>query len=232
MTRSPRRSCASPLICTVLLAAASAAGGCAAPGGLGEGEPAPAVSAQPRPQPLWPAWAGTSSRTPGAGSAAPMPAPTPLPGGPEVGPGGLAAVNARDVVRADRRMRPFLGKGSIREPGRAGLRPVVHADLTGDGEDELVIAADTESGRTALSVYTARDNRIVPILFTVGRRMTAESLGPDLLVRTAADDDSEQAVRYRWDGERMTVVSDERRFDRSPPTIGPKPSAGTGRDPR
>ncbi|MFD6874801.1 MULTISPECIES: hypothetical protein [unclassified Streptomyces] len=233
MTRSPRRSPAALLLrAAVLAAAASTVGGCAAPGGLGPAEPAPALSAQPRPEALWPGWPGTSSRAPGAGVATRVPAPTPLPDGPEVGPGGLVAVNAPDVVRADKRMRPFLSKGTIDAPGRAGMRPVVHADLTGDGKEELVVAADTESGRTALSVYTARGKRIVPILFTLGRRLVAETLGPDLLIRTAADDNSEQAVRYRWDGERMKVVSDERRFDKSPPSAGDEPSAGTGRGPR
>ncbi|MFF3016437.1 hypothetical protein [Streptomyces sp. NPDC057939] len=233
MTRSSRRCPAALLLrAAVLAAAASAVGGCAAPGGLGPGEPVPAVSAQPRPEALWPAWPGTSPRAPGTGAATRVPAPASLPDGPEVGPGGLAAVNALDVVRADKRMRPFLAKGTIRFPGRAGVRPVVHADLTGDGKEDLVVAADTESGRTALSVYTARGKRIVPILFTLGRRMVAETLGSDLLIRTAADDNSEQAVRYRWDGERMKVVSDERRFDKSPPSTGAGPSAAAGRDPR
>ncbi|MGO4456178.1 hypothetical protein AB4039_02405 [Streptomyces sp. M-16] len=229
MTRSPRRTTAALLLSATALALA----GCAAPGGLAVGEPVAPVSLQPLPRTLWPAWADDSPRAAGVATGTRQPPPAPLAGAPEVGPEGLTAVNELDVVRADKQMKPFLGKGRIDAPGRAGLRPAVHLDVTGDGKQDLLVAADTESGRTALSVYTARGDEIVPILFTVGRRMAAESLGPDLLIRIAADDGSEQAVRYRWDGERMTVVSDERRFNKSCPSRGPEapaPSerAGTG----
>ncbi|MFJ3878216.1 hypothetical protein ACIPW5_12235 [Streptomyces sp. NPDC090077] len=219
MTRSPRRStAAAPLLCAAALAALAAAG-CAAPGGLAPGESVAPVSPQPQPEPLWPAWTGEPPRAAGAATGTRQPPPEPLRGAPEVGPGGLAAVDATAVVKADKRMKLFLGKGVIHAPGGAGLRPPVHLDLTGNGQQELVVAADTESGRTALSVYAAEGSRIVPVLFTIGRRLTAESLGRDLLVRTAPDDGSEQAVRYHWDGTRMTVVSDERRY------TGPVPCA-------
>lgn len=220
MTRSPRRSTAALLLCATALAL----GGCAAPGGLATGEPVAPVSPQPLPQTLWPAWADDSPKAAGVATGTRQPAPSPLPDGPEVGPGGLAAVDALDVVRADKRMRQMLGKGKIDAPGRAGVRPGVLLDVTGDGKKELLVAADTETGRTALSVYAAQGGRIVPVLFTIGRRMAAESLGRDLLIRTAADDGSEQAVRYRWDGERMTVVSDERRYNKIP---APSETSGT-----
>ncbi|RST03331.1 hypothetical protein EF910_20465 [Streptomyces sp. WAC07149] len=209
MTRSPRRStAAAPLLCAVAFAAA----GCAAPGGLAPGESVAPVSPQPQPEPLWPAWTDASPRAAGAATGTRQPPPEPLRDAPEVGPGGLRAVDATAVAKADKRMKLFLGKGVLNAPGGAGLRPAVYADLTGNGQKELVVAADTESGRTALSVYAAEGKRIVPVLFTVGRRMQAESIGQDLLVRTAPDDGSEQVVRYHWDGTRMTVVSDERRY--------------------
>lgn len=231
MTRSPRRTTAALL----LSATALALGGCASPGGLAVGEPVAPVSLQPLPRTLWPAWADDSPKAAGVATGTRQPPPAPLAGAPEVGPQGLTAVNELDVVRADKRMKPFLGKGRIDAPGRSGVRPAVHLDVTGDGKQDLLVAADTETGRTALSVYTARGKQIVPILFTVGRRMAAESLGPDLLIRIAADDGSEQAVRYRWDGERMTVVSDERRFNKSCPSRGPGapgPSERAGTDGR
>jgi hypothetical protein len=46
--------------------------------------------------------------------------------------------------------------------------------------------------------------------------MTVEAIGRDLLARIASGDGAEQAVRYHWDGLRMTVVSDERRFPEPP----------------
>ncbi|MFD9571491.1 hypothetical protein ACFWBI_16765 [Streptomyces sp. NPDC059982] len=224
MTRSLRLSTAALL----LGALAPALGGCASPDGLATGEPVAPVSPQPLPQTLWPAWAGASPPGGGAATGTRAPAPSPLPNGPEVGAEGLGAVNELDVVRADKRMRQFLGPGKINAPGRPGIRPPVLLDVTGDGKKELLIAADTETGRTVLSVYTAEGTRIVPVHFTIGRGMAAESLGRDLLVRTAADDGSEQAVRYRWDGERMTVVSDERRYAKDPAAPGPDGASAAG----
>lgn len=215
MTRSPHRSRtarAATAVALLLCAAASASAGCAAPGGLAPGEPVAPVSPQPQPEALWPAWSEDSPRAPGAATGTRQPPPAPLPDAPEPGPEGLASVDVAAVVKADKRMRLLTGKGMINAPGRAGIRPPVHLDLTGDGRKELVVAADTETGRTALSVYAARGKEIVPILFTIGRRMAVESIGQDLLVRTAPDDGSEQAVRYHWDGTRMTVVNDERRY--------------------
>ncbi|MYY82659.1 hypothetical protein GT044_15575, partial [Streptomyces sp. SID335] len=40
--------------------------GCAGTDGLGHGDSAPSVSVQPRPEAVWPAWAGRTSRAPGA----------------------------------------------------------------------------------------------------------------------------------------------------------------------
>ncbi|ROQ98120.1 hypothetical protein EDE04_4643 [Streptomyces sp. 2132.2] len=225
MTR-PARPLAAALSCALICALA--VGGCSAPGGLGVGEPAPPVSAQPRPESLWPLWTDHSVSGPGKPVGTREPRPQPLKDAPEVGAGGLPAVSVRDVVRADKAMKPFLAKGWIDAPGKVGIRPPVYRDLTGDGAQDLIVAADAETGRTALTVYTAEGTRIVPVLFTVGRRLAVETIGGDLLLRTAADDGSEQAVRYHWDGERMRVVSDERRYSKSLPgcdseQAGPQP---------
>ncbi|WP_406182676.1 hypothetical protein [Streptomyces sp. NBC_01006] len=214
MTR-PIRHLTAALLCA--FTCALAVGGCSAPGGLGVGEPAPPVSAQPQPESLWPLWTDRSVSGPGKSVGTREPPPQPLENAPEVGAGGLPAVNVQDVVRADKQMKAFAAKGWIDAPGKVGMRPPVFRDLTGDGSQELIVAADAETGRTALTVYSAEGTRIVPILFTVGRRMAAETIGGDLLLRTAADDGSEQAVRYHWDGERMRVVSDERRYSKSLP---------------
>ncbi|MER6318176.1 hypothetical protein ABT237_31075 [Streptomyces sp. NPDC001581] len=128
-------------------------------------------------------------------------------------------------------MRPYLGKASLREPGLAGVRPPVHRDLTGDGRPELIVAADTATGRSALSVYSVVGGRIVSVPFTMGRQLSAETIGTDLLVRIAADDGSEQAVRYHWDGERMTVVDDERTFRKSGPRCDPGESPASAAPP-
>ncbi|MEV7523281.1 hypothetical protein [Streptomyces sp. NPDC091371] len=224
MTPSPRS-----LLATVLCACALAAGGCAAPGGLGAASPAPPVSMQPRPEPLWPAW----TAAPGASVGRREPPPRPLKNAPVLGPSGLRGVEPGEVARADPRMKPYVGSGtSLRAPGRAGLRPPVYKDLTGDGNPDLVVAADMATGRSALSVYAVADGKIVSVLFTIGRQLTAEAIGSDLLVRTAADDGSEQAVRYHWDGDRMTVVNDERTFRTPDSECAPGSPAPDGRSAR
>ncbi|MFJ7590329.1 hypothetical protein ACIQZO_23675 [Streptomyces sp. NPDC097617] len=219
MTHASRRFPAA-----LLCACALAVGGCSAPGGLGATTPAPPVSAQPRPEPLWPAW----TSAPGAAVGRQEPAPTPLKNAPEVGARGLDGVEPVEVARADPRMRPYLGKDSIEAPGRAGLRPPVHRDLTGDGQPDLIMAADTATGRSALSVYSVVNGRIVSVLFTIGRQLAADAIGTDLLVRIAADDGSEQVVRYHWGGDRMTVVNDERRFRKAGPGCDPDEAPAPG----
>ncbi|MFJ3924136.1 hypothetical protein [Streptomyces sp. NPDC090022] len=247
MFRLPRRALAGPVY-VLTGALALAAGGCAAPGGLDAGEPAPPVAAQPSPDPLWPAWSETSPTSPGAPAATREAPPLPLKGAPEIPAGGFGddGVDVLDVVRADQRMKPYAAQGWIQAPGRAGLRPPVYQDLTGDGHPELIVAADTESGRTVLAAYTAREGKVYPILLTAGARMAVEALGRDLVVRTAAQDSVEHAVRYRWDGDRMTVVQDEKRYRKPapgkdhdekpvapgvPPSIPPPGPSGAGTAP-
>ncbi|MBM7172421.1 hypothetical protein JQK87_29315 [Streptomyces sp. G44] len=185
---------------------------CAGPDSLGPGEAVPPVSAQPRPEVVWPGWSGTSPRAPGADAATHQPPPKALKGLPEVGSAGLASLNVHAVLRADPRTRPLADRGLIDRPGRAGLRRPAFLDLTGDKKPEMLVAADTESGRNVLAVYSARGGKVYPVLLTSGRRMSVETIGSDLLVRTPCAEGGEQAVRFHWDGERMSTVSDFRDF--------------------
>ncbi|MFI6639844.1 FG-GAP repeat protein [Streptomyces sp. NPDC050504] len=206
-SRTALRALTAAAVCAVPLL-----GGCAAPSGLAEGDAVPAVAAQPSPAALWPAWSDASSSEPGgAAVAGQQPAPRPL-AGVRIPAGGLAALDVREVVRADPKARACCDKPRIDRPGRAGVRPPVLHDLTGDGHAELVVAADLESGRSAVAVYRARGELLVPVLYTTGRRLAVEAVGTDLLVRGAADDGAEQAVRYRWDGERLSTVSDIKNY--------------------
>ncbi|MGW7275002.1 hypothetical protein ACWGH5_31325 [Streptomyces sp. NPDC054864] len=215
--------------------AAVALAGCGSVDGLGAGEPAPSVSVQPRPEPLWPAWTSTSSEAPGADAATHQPPPEPLAGLPKLGRGGLGAEDFRKVLRADPRMKPLADRGEIDRPGQAGLRPPLLTDLTGDGRPELLVAADTESGRSLLVAYKESEGRVYPILLTSGKRVSVETLGPDLLVRSPCADGGEQAVRFHWDGVRMSTVSDTKNYNKAPdgadgsspspqPTPKPKPT--------
>lgn len=216
MTRPTRLSlAAAALLCIGL-------GGCAAPGGLGAGEAAPPVSSQPQPQALWPSWTDSPSSS-GAAVASRVPPPTPLDDAPAVGPAGIAKVDVQAVLRADKAMKKFADEQELKGPGKAGVRPPRYADLTGDGKPELIVAVDSPTGRSMLSVYTAIDGKILPILFTSGRRLSAEIVGSDLLIRTADDDGSAHSIRYHWDGQRMSVLSDEHRFGNAiaGPSTGP-----------
>ncbi|MGA4848719.1 hypothetical protein ACOBQB_21610 [Streptomyces sp. G5(2025)] len=207
---------AAPFVGLATLAAlvALALTGCADPDGLGPGEAVPPVSAQPRPEAVWPAWSGASPRAPGADAATRQPPPKALKGLPEVGPGGLASLNVHAVLRADPRTKPLAGRDLIDGPGRAGLRRPAFLDLTGDKKPEMLVAADTESGRNVLAVYSARGGKVYPVLLTSGRRMSVETIGPDLLVRTPCAEGGEQAVRFHWDGARMSTVSDFRDYEK------------------
>ncbi|MEU7578893.1 hypothetical protein AB0B50_14955 [Streptomyces sp. NPDC041068] len=198
--------------------------GCGSTNGLGPGEAAPSVSMQPHPEAVWPAWSGTS-RAPGAEAGTRQPPPQPLKGLPKVGSGGLAAMDVHAILRADPRTRPLADRGLIDRPGRAGLRPPMFVDLTGDKKPELLVAADTESGRNVLAVYTERDGKVYPILFTSGRNLSVETIGPDLLVRTPCAEGGEQAVRFHWDGARMSTVSDVKSYKKQPdPTKTSEPT--------
>ncbi|MEV0317685.1 hypothetical protein ACIBKX_04050 [Streptomyces sp. NPDC050658] len=205
--RSRLLRCA-PLAVTAVVVLA----GCGGVDGLDAGEPAPSVSVQPRPEPLWPAWSGTSPKAPGADTATHQPPPEPLPDLPPLGRDGLGGLDVRQLLRADQRMRPLADRPTIKRPGGAGLRPPVLADLTGDGHKELLVAADLESRRSVLAVYRQRGKRVYPILFTSGKRIGIDTLGPDLLVRSSCADGGEQAVRFHWDGVRMSTVSDVKNY--------------------
>ncbi|MFJ2769716.1 hypothetical protein [Streptomyces sp. NPDC087300] len=225
--------CAAPLAVLAVFALS----GCERTNGLGAGTPAPSVSVQPRPESVWPAWASTSSEAPGADAATREPPPRALKGLPKVGSGGLAEMDVRAILRADPRTRPLADREMIDRPGQAGLRPPMFTDLTGDKKPELLVAADTESGRSVVVAYTERGGKVYPILFTSGRSMSVETIGPDLLVRTPCADGGEQAVRFHWDGARMSTLSDVKNYKKpvEPKETGepktsrpPTPSASPG----
>lgn len=210
----------------IAVTAAVVLAGCGSVDGLDAGEKAPAVSVQPRPDPLWPAWSGASSEAPGADTATHQPPPEALEGLPRLGRDGLTSVDFRKVLRADPRMKPIADRVIIDRPGGVGLRPPLRTDLTGDGRPELLVAADTESGRSVLAVYTEHEGHVYPILHTAGKRVSVETLGQDLLVRSSCTDGGEQAVRYHWDGVRMSTVSDTKNYKKTHETDGSEDSDG------
>ncbi|MEU4925616.1 hypothetical protein AB0G54_03760 [Streptomyces yokosukanensis] len=212
--------------CAVLVAA-GAATGCAATDGLAAGEPAPSVSVQPRPESVWPAWTRGSDSAPGAEASTHQPPPEPLKGLPRIGTDAvkdLRDLDVRTVLRADPRTRPYADQPVTDRPGPAGLRPPRYADLSGDGQPELLVAADTESGRTLLAVFAARAGRVYTVLLTGGRQVAVETLGQDLVLRSLCTDGAQQAVRFHWDGVRMITVSDEKKYGSAATQPMPSPT--------
>lgn len=130
----------------------------------------------------------------------------------------------RDVLRADPQMKQQAKRADITKPGRAGIRPARLADLTGDGTTELLVAVDTETGRTILAAYTERDGKVYPILLTTAQRATIETVGNDLVMRSPSADGGEKAVRYHWDGARMMTVSDTTTYRKGGPSSVPESS--------
>ncbi|WP_428954831.1 hypothetical protein [Streptomyces sp. cg35] len=194
--------------------------GCGRTDGLAAGEAAPSVSVQPQPQDVWPAWSSTSTKAPGAEASTHQPPPKPLTGLPRLGKEGIRGLDVHAVLRADPRMQPIAGRGDIDEPGKAGVRPPMYRDLTGDGRPELLVAVDTETRRTVLTVYREGDDgRVYPVLFTTGKRVAVETLGQDLLLRSSCADGGEQAVRFHWDGVRMSTLRDVKKYKKSQPTL-------------
>ncbi|MEU9097111.1 hypothetical protein [Streptomyces sp. NPDC048361] len=193
--------------------------GCGARSGLVEGDRAYEVPLQPLPQQLWPAWYESDARRNGGiGSGHPEPR-APLADAPPVPKEGLRALDPETVLKADPAAKGLTRLPMTDRPGRPGIRPPVLHDLTGhDGTPELIIAADLENRRTVVIVYTARAGKIVPILYTSGSRLAVETVGTDLVTRGAADDGAQQTVRYRWDGMRLSPVSDDKTYRDTVPT--------------
>ncbi|MFE9117841.1 hypothetical protein [Streptomyces sp. NPDC007172] len=199
--------------------------GCGERSGLVEGDRASPVALQPGPQKLWPAWYESESRREGVRASGRGEPPVPLADAPKVPADGLRGLDPAAVLKADPRARSLIRLPLIHSPGRPGIRPPVFHDLTGDGgPPEMIVAADLESRRTAVIVYSVRDGRIVPILYTVGSRLAVEAVGTDLVTRGAADDGAEQVVRYRWDGVRLTPIRDEKTYKNA----SPRTSGGAG----
>ncbi|WP_371597862.1 hypothetical protein [Streptomyces sp. NBC_00564] len=167
--------------------------------------------ASPGPESVWTAWPSTPSASPGADTSA-YRSPEALKGLPAVGPEGLAGMDVRAIMRADPEMEPHADHPLIDSPGQPGIRSPQYMDLSGNSNPELLVAVDTESGHTLLAVYSVRDGKVYPVLTTTGRHVAVHTHGSDLLLHAASEDGAEQVMRFRWDGVRLSTVSDINRY--------------------
>ncbi|AXK36385.1 hypothetical protein DVA86_31180 [Streptomyces armeniacus] len=209
--RTPRGRVRVPAVAALLLAGAAAAAGCAAEGGARDGGPAPSLSAPPSASPLWPEHTPPTEdeRERVTEPYAPVKATVPA--------GGLREMEVRDLILRDPNVPGRFAAGLKRCPGQpCGLREPVHRDLTGDGEDELLVALDEpDSGLTLIEVYRADGRTVQPVLVSWGvSGMTSAVIGRDLVITglsVGAGPGTEGRVttRYRWNGTQMRPVPPE-----------------------
>ncbi|MFF3326684.1 hypothetical protein [Streptomyces sp. NPDC002889] len=211
---------------------AVALAGCASETGARDGGVAPSLSPPVRPSPLWPQY--QPPRPPGTGQ--PGPAFKQYPAVPIELPGsGLAGVSVRKLLERDPNV-PQLVRAALADcPGaRCGLRAPVHRDLTGDGDDELVVAFDEPSASlTLVQVYRASGRTVRPVLITWGQLgLTGETFGRDLVI-TSTGHDGSFTTRYRWNGTVMAPGASQNE-PRSPaaPTGATAGQSGTATAPQ
>ncbi|MFE9374690.1 hypothetical protein ACFYM2_33655 [Streptomyces sp. NPDC006711] len=179
--------------------------GCSAGEGVRDDGPAPSPSASVTASPLWPGHTVTAAPAkPGQGFHARGPVP-----GVDVPGGDLTKVDGVRLLAADPGTDRAVRNGLKECPQQSScrLRPPAYADLTGDGERELVLAYD-DLGRTILWVYTAVGEQAHAVLEYAGRPgMSAETLGTDLVVtEPAGGRDRQVATTLRWNGSELAPL--------------------------
>ncbi|MFE2181001.1 hypothetical protein [Streptomyces sp. NPDC059455] len=193
----------------VTACAAVTAAGCATQAGVRDDGSAPSLSAPASAVPLWPQYTPSALPTPRQKSDFARYLPVDK---VKVPSGGLAALSAKNLLLHDPNVPAVVQKEVSLCPdgSHCPLRDTVHRDLTGDGRDELVVAADLPAfERTLLQVYTASGRTVRPVLIHWGPPgLTGETFGRDLLI-SAIGGDGRVTTRFRWNGNVMAAVTPE-----------------------
>ncbi|MBL1111851.1 hypothetical protein JK364_05405 [Streptomyces sp. 110] len=222
--RRPRPGLPRALLPAVVAAcAAVTAAGCAAQAGVRDDGSAPPLSAPASAVPLWPQYTPSAPPTPRQKNDFTRYLPVDK---VKVPSGGLARLSAKNLLLHDPNVPAVVQKEVSLCPdgSHCPLRDTVHRDLTGDGRDELVVAADLPAfERTLLQVYTASGRTVRPVLIYWGPPgLTGETFGRDLLI-SAIGGDGRVTTRFRWNGNVMVAVTPEG----STATRTPVPEDGT-----
>lgn len=125
------------------------------------------------PDRLWPDRPATPPAPDGA--AHPL-APGRVPG-VTVPAGGLRAVPPRDVITADTR--------ATAEAADRPVRQAYYRDLTGNGDDELILGIEQPDGSLTIRVYTCEDGQVLRIMNDTQRIIGVEVTERDLILRSA-----------------------------------------------
>ncbi|WFB10361.1 hypothetical protein LRS74_27475 [Streptomyces sp. LX-29] len=191
--------------CGAAVAAAVGLAGCVAQTETRDEGRAPRLTPPTSASPLWPEY------TPPAAPTAPPLRPNMPVKGVSVPAGGLRKMSATELLLHDPNMPELVHQAIKPCPGKlCPLRKPVYRDLTGDGREELVVAADGPTVQLdLLVVYRASGRTIRPVLiyFSFGREgLNGETYGRDLVIR-ATGAEGMVTTRYRWNGEVMAPVT-------------------------
>ncbi|MEE4590590.1 hypothetical protein V2J94_01535 [Streptomyces sp. DSM 41524] len=209
--RRPRPGPPRALLPAVVAACAAVltAAGCAAQAGVRDDGVAPSLSAPASAVPLWPRYTPPTVATPQEKPDFARYLPVDK---VKVPSGGLAALSAKNLLLHDPNVPSVVQKEVSLCPdgSHCPLRDTAHRELTGDGRDELVVAADLPAfERTLLQVYTASGRTVRPVLIYWGPPgLTGETFGRDLLI-SAIGKDGRVTTRFRWNGTVMAAVTPE-----------------------
>ncbi|MFF4209712.1 hypothetical protein ACFYZE_10255 [Streptomyces sp. NPDC001796] len=166
----------------------------------------------------------------------------------------IRRVDPLDVVRAEVAAHPDTYSGPLamyaetrerlKDCGAAGPLgrqcPVLRAyyrDLTGDGEDDMVLGIRFPDGQLAVRVYTVEHHRLVQVMGTSDSVISVELAGPTVIIRSPSTlPGYEFRTEWTWDPHQhaMLATRDEIvRVGTAPPRrpVAPAPSVSPSASP-